>query len=118
QRPQRPFKSVPGVHCSGNSINFWGCSPTDASYIMTIITNKLNKPNAPISLLSTNKYPSNLIPNYGGPTAPEIVIPMAGGQKQVLKNELMKIWYIEDLMDIATRDNSGNHCIHVYALYS
>uniref|UniRef100_A0A7M5XMW0 Uncharacterized protein n=1 Tax=Clytia hemisphaerica TaxID=252671 RepID=A0A7M5XMW0_9CNID len=83
------------VHCSGKSINFWGCSPTDASYIMTIITNKLNKPIAPIGLLSTNSYPSNLIPNYGGPIASEIVIPMAGGQKKVLKDEQMEIWYIE-----------------------
>ena len=99
-------------------MNYWGCSPTDSTYIMTVITNKLNRPIAPANSIPLNTLPSNLIPNYGGPTAPELIIPMANGLKKVLKGEEMKTWYTEDLMDVATSDNSGTHCVHVYALYS
>ena len=54
------------------------------------------------------------LPGYDG-SSDEIIF--ADYNIPVTKGKLLKIWYIEDLIDLQEVDNDGVHCVDVFAMF-
>ena len=106
------------LECSiGNSFTYWGCEVYNPDQLLTVLTNSANSILFPpvgnytlgVSLTYTLKGYNHL--------SKELIIP---AQKPVMinQNEILKIWFVEDLVKHKFGDNSGKHCVHVFAIYA
>lgn len=102
------------IHVSGyltnnsgyTSVSKWGYP--DNKKIGTLITDGNNK------VLFGSKSPY-ILPNYDGESS-ELVLDGTGTER-VTKNEVLRVWYSEDIRNYTEGDNDGTHCITIYAVF-
>ena len=90
--------------------SLWGCSTA----VLTLITDTNNQVIFPANIGNT-KLPK--VPVYDAKTSQILIYTNFAYPSFFVKGQELRIWYSEDLYDQHTDDNSGTHCIKVYAAF-
>ena len=101
--------------------SFWGCGDyrlnSINSRIYVVITNSSNHillpPNQFIGDINSQWY---TIPGYNS-LSPELVLSVFLNPISVPSNQVLRLWYVEDLAKQHVRDNGGRVCADVYSIY-
>ena len=99
--------------------SYWGCNdnPSTGPRVNVVITNLRNHillpPNQFISYKSSKWYK---IPGYNS-LSPELVLPVFLNPISVPSNQVLRLWYGEDLTNKSEGDNGGRVCTDVYSIY-
>ena len=117
-----PIKSIKLQHLSGYvkccpefPRVYWGCSNNvNSGSLMTVITNATRTPLFPVTYSQNNKFWQ--MEGYTI-SSNEIVLVHGSKDYQGYAGEPLHIWFGEDLLDYYDEDNSGEHCVNVYAIY-
>ena len=118
------IKSIKLVHhsgslsCNSNSYvgTYWGCSGYyEKDEILTLITDNQDNPIFP------NVVPAGgtgyKLPGYDTDSM-EIIINAPNNQTYYgKKGDIMKVYYVEDLISWHNKNNGGPHCINIFILY-
>ena len=106
--------------CSPSGKSKWGCIwAGSTSNIATIITDANNN----VLFPDRNRYPRDqwhrfILPGYDGATSDVVSFVNAVDPVYVDAGTTLRVWYAEDLNDFSEGDDSGRHCIDVYAKIS
>ena len=116
------LKDIKMVHVSGLlkcSVEAgwrWGCNLDDGkNYFATVITNAENTiifPQKGVVLDDINRFE---IPVYKASTATSMKYGDLQEHTYIQNGTELRIWFGEDLKDVHEDDNSGKHCVDVYA---
>ena len=99
--------------------SYWGCNdnPSTGPRVNVVITNLRNHillpPNQFISYKSSKWYK---IPGYNS-LSPELVLSVFLNPISVPSNQVLRLWYGEDLTNQSEGDNGGRVCTDVYSIY-
>ena len=99
-----------------DSETFWGCNQFyQKDEILTWITDNRNNPIFP-NILRTSGTGYKL-PGYNTDSM-EIIIDAQNNQTYYgEKGEILKVYYVEDLISWANGNNGGPHCINIFIWY-
>ena len=98
--------------------SYWGCNdnPSTGPRVNVVITNLRNHillpPNQFISYKSSKWYK---IPGYNS-LSPELVLSVFLNPISVPSNQVLRLWYGEDLTNQSEGDNGGRVCTDVYSI--
>ena len=99
--------------------SYWGCNdnPVTGPRVNVVITNLSNHillpPNQFIDDVTSHWYKN---PGYNS-LSPELVLSVFLNPISVPSNQVLRLWYGEDLTNQSEGDNGGRVCTDVYSIY-
>ena len=98
-----------------HSRTLWGCW-TSTDFILTVITDSHQNIVFPDpKIVTNNSYYRYTMRGYGSKTSKYLTFVDLKNPMYVEKGTKLRIWYGADLNDHTESDNSGKHCVDVYA---
>ena len=90
--------------------NLWGCDTN----VMSVITDSNNEVVFPANIDNPRGFK---VPGFDARSSQILVYTNHAYPNFFMKDQELRIWYTEDLNDYTTSDNSGTHCVKVYAKF-